>query len=91
MESDDWLPSCEPSANLAEIGGTVPRDENEVEEVEFQPSAGGGWVMGERKREERLRGGEADGIAFVLVVSFGLGNFGRWLVRGAQSGLPDLT
>lgn len=37
------------------------------------------------------RGGETDGIAFMLVVSFGLGNFGRWLVRGAQSGLTDLT
>lgn len=55
--------------------------------------------MGEkgRKRERESRagrgmeGGEADRIAFVLVVSFGLGNFGRWLVRGAQSGLPDLT
>lgn len=35
--------------------------------------------------------GETGGIAFMLVVSFGLGNFGRWLVRGAQSGLPDLT
>lgn len=55
--------------------------------------------MGEkgRKRERESgkgngkEGGEADRIAFVLVVSFGLGNFGRWLVRGAQSGLPDLT
>lgn len=35
--------------------------------------------------------GETGGIAFMLVMSFGLGNFGRWLVRGAQSGLPDLT
>lgn len=52
---------------------------------------------GEREREREgengdgKEGGEADRIAFVLVVSFGLGNFGRWLVRGAQSGLPDLT
>lgn len=54
---------------------------------------------GDRERERGEWGGEWEGeweeadrrIAFVLVVSFGLGNFGRWLVRGAQSGLPDLT
>lgn len=54
--------------------------------------ADGPRVM-ERQREENgnWEGGEADGIAFVLVTSSELGNFGRWLVRGAQSGLPDLT
>lgn len=55
----------------------------------------GGEREKERERESGKgngkEGGEADRIAFVLVVSFGLGNFGRWLVRGAQSGLPDLT
>lgn len=52
---------------------------------------GGGKENGKRMERGKREGGEADRIAFVLVVSFGLGNFGRWLVRGAQSGLPDLT
>lgn len=66
---------------------------------------GRGWIsvslyrMVRPSRREHGRGkhegvrtrGETGGIAFMLVVSFGLGNFGRWLVRGAQSGLPDLT
>lgn len=47
----------------------------------------GGWG----KHEGMRMSGETGGIAFMLVVSFGLGNFDRWLVRGAQSGLTDLT
>lgn len=65
--------------------------------------SGRGWISvslyrmarcAERVDGESTKGwewGETGGIAFMLVVSFGLGNFGRWLVRGAQSGLTDLT
>jgi len=69
----------------------VHGDENETEEAELPSRSAGPRESGESAREGVRGRGETGGIAFMLVVSFGLGNFGRWLVRGAQSGLPDLT